>query len=208
MNSVRLKEIASLVLKGESVVDVGTDHGYIPIWLVNNKITDKVLATDISSKVLEGTKKNIRKYGLEDVIELRVSDGFLKVFEDYDVGILAGMGTKTMMQILSHEHIPDTLILQSNNEIDLLRQFMNEKGYKIFLEKAIFEDRFYVIIKYVKGREKLSLEEILFGKSGNRDYLEYLLEQYKELYKKSRKKEFREKVLLLQKFIEKIPALK
>ena len=59
MNSQRIIDLASLIKKDNVVVDVGTDHGYLPIYLIKNKITNKVLASDISKNALDNARKNI-----------------------------------------------------------------------------------------------------------------------------------------------------
>lgn len=205
MLSLRLKTIASLVDKGASVVDIGTDHAYIPIYLVQNNITDKVLASDVSEKVINYSKRNIIENGLEKKIPTIVSDGFKNIDRCFDIAIIAGMGTHAIMDILTNgKNVSDTLIIQSNNDLDKLRYFMNELGYRIDIEKVIYEEKYYTIIKYRKGQEVLSEEEILFGKSGNVSYYKYLLEKYINLYHISKKQKFLDYSKILEKIIERI----
>lgn len=206
MLSIRLKTIASLVDKDKSVIDIGTDHAYIPIYLIENNITNKVCAADISEKVLESAKTNIASHNLSDKISICLSDGFQNIEEKFDIAIISGMGTSTIKKILDQSSIPDTLIIQSNNNLGELRLHLNKLGYKIEKEIVIYDDRYYSIIKFKKGKEILKPEEILFGKSNNIEYYKYLLEKYNELYIKSKKKEFLDHCEMLEKLIEKIQA--
>lgn len=205
MLSLRLKTIVKLVDKEASVVDIGTDHAYIPIYLVQNNITNDCLATDISPKVLEYAKKNIKDNHLEDIISLKVSDGFKNIDRLYDIAIIAGMGASSIIDILKGDNIPNTLIIESNNNLGKLRRFINDLGYKIEKEIVIYDKKYYSIIKYIKKREILSEEEILFGKSNNLDYYRYLLNKYQKIYDMSGKEEHQKYIAMLESIIEKIP---
>lgn len=203
MNSERLKTIVSFVEPKESVIDIGTDHGYVPIMLAKMSICSRIMASDKSENALLSAKMNIREYGLLDVIELKVSDGFSNISSGYDVAILAGMGTNTIKKILSCDNLPNKIIVQSNHDIAELRRFMNSIGYKIKEEVAVFDERYYVVICYVVGQEVLTEEEILFGKSDNIDYYKFLFSKYMELSSKSGSKEYENYKILLKTIIEK-----
>lgn len=207
MLSIRLKTIAQFVDKDASVIDIGTDHAYIPIYLVQEGISKKVWATDVSENALNYAIKNIEEAGLEGVICTKVSDGLKNVDESFDIAILAGMGTTTIKHILQRKNIPETIILQSNNDLADLREFMNQLGYTLSLEKIVFENKkYYSIMKYVLGKELLTQEEVLFGKSNDLDYFMYLKKYYDKLYEKSKQQIFYEYSHILSKFIEKIQA--
>lgn len=186
MLSRRLQTIASLVNQGSFVVDIGTDHAYIPIYLIEQNITNKVIASDVSNKVIEGARKNIERRNLGEKITLRVSDGLKNISEAVDEAIISGMGTETIKKILKYPRIPHTLIIQSNNNLAELRMFMKNLGYKIEKEIVVFDGIYYDIIKYEKGIDNLTEEEIIFGKSNNLNYYRYLKEYYKDLYEKSK----------------------
>ena len=205
MISKRLKAIASLIDKNSKVIDIGTDHAYLPIFLYNNKITTKITATDVSEKVLENSFKNLTKNELENKIKLIKSDGFNNVCEKYDIAVIAGMGAYTIIKILNSSNLPDKLIIQSNNNIDILRKNMNELNYKIDKELAILDkNKYYNIIKYKKGKEKLNNNQLLFGKSNNKNYYKYLLEKNNILYKKTKNEKYLSNITNLQNIIEKI----
>ena len=205
MISKRLKAIASLIDKNSKVIDIGTDHAYLPIFLYNNKITTKITATDVSEKVLENSFKNLTKNELENKIKLIKSDGFNNVCEKYDIAVIAGMGAYTIIKILNSSNLPDKLIIQSNNNIDILRKNMNELNYKIDKELAILDkNKYYNIIKYEKGNEKLNNNQLLFGKSNNKNYYKYLLEKNNILYKKTKNEKYLSNIANLQNIIQKI----
>ena len=204
MITKRLKAIADLVPINNSVIDIGTDHAYIPIYLYQNNITKDITATDISSKVLEYSLNNLKKYKIEDKIPLILSDGFKNITNTYNVGIIAGMGTSTIKNILSNSNIPNTLIIQSNNEHYELRRYMQDLGYKIDKEEVVKDKYYYVIIRYKKGIDNLEESELLFGKSNNLEYYNYLIKHYKLIYSKSRDKKYLNYITILQSIIEKI----
>lgn len=205
--SKRLKTIASLVTLQKKVIDIGTDHAYLPIYLYLNNITKNITASDISPQVLEISLNNLQKYNLEKKINLIKSDGFRNVDGIFDIAVITGMGTYTIINILNTKNIPDTLIIQSNNDYYLLRKYLNYLGYKIEKEIALYENKhYYIIIKFIKEKEFLTDEELLFGKSNNLQYYDYLKNKYIKLYEKSRDEKFLKYIDMLNSIIEKIPV--
>lgn len=169
--SKRLAMIASLVTEGASVADIGTDHGYIPIYLVKNNIASKAIAMDINGGPLLRAKENIIKYNLENKIETRLSDGLEQLEPgETDTIIIAGMGGDLMMAILDRkkEVVKEatTLILQPQSKWPLFRRYLHHEGFKIQKEEMVFEDgKFYFIMHVMKGEEKLYSEvEEHFGR--------------------------------------------
>lgn len=205
--SKRLKTIASLVTPQKKVIDIGTDHAYLPIYLYLNNITKNITASDISPQVLEISLNNLQKYNLEKKINLIKSDGFRNVDGIFDIAVITGMGTYTIINILNTKNIPDTLIIQSNNDYYLLRKHLNYLGYKIEKEIALYENKhYYIIIKFIKEKEFLTDEELLFGKSNNLQYYDYLKNKYIKLYEKSRDEKFLKYIDMLNSIIEKTPV--
>lgn len=185
----RLETLASLVDKDAKVVDIGTDHAYLPIYLYQNNVTHNIIASDVSKNVLEYSKKNLQRNDLENKIKLVLSDGFLNIEDEYDTAIISGLGFNTIKKILEHQSLPNTLIISSHSDIINLRKYMASINYKIAKEIYYFEkNRYYVMIKYIKGYEKLTDEEILLGKESDKNYQKYLLLKYQELYTKSQNK--------------------
>lgn len=174
--SKRIKAIASLVDKEATVLDVGTDHGYLPVHLVNEKIVKKAYASDVSENALNCAKENIKNSGLN--IKTILSDGLKEIDCKFDTLVITGMGFNTIKSCLESGVLPNCIILQSNSDHYLLRKYMMKRGYFIKKEITLLDKNiYYVIIKYVKGKEILSKKYLLFGKSGNFDYYKYLLEK-------------------------------
>lgn len=169
--SKRLSAVAGLVTEGASVADIGTDHGYIPIYLIRNKKIRKALAMDINEGPLERAREHIREEGLEHQIEIRLSDGLLKMAPgEADTVIAAGMGGGLILKILSA--CPEVtksvkeFILQPQSEIARVRRFLNEAEFTIAAEDMVEEDgKFYPMMKLVHGREeKLKEQECRYGR--------------------------------------------
>lgn len=180
----RLTTIANLVTKNAKVLDVGTDHAYLPIYLIQNDITKNVIASDISENALDGAKKNITKANVKG-IKLICTDGINGITDRFDTLIISGMGTNTIISILKGHILPDKIILSSQNELYILRKYMNKIGYKITDEKVVYENnKYYDILAYQKGKEKLSKKILRYGKSGDKKYLRFLYQKESNIFKK------------------------
>ena len=100
MISQRMIEIAKMVKTGMVVADIGTDHAFLPIYLVQKGISPHVYACDVREGPLAIAARNIASYGFDDRIEIILSDGFEKVPEDAETAVIAGMGFFTAKKIL------------------------------------------------------------------------------------------------------------
>ena len=147
----RLRTAAELVRCNRKTVDVGTDHGYLPAFLVMNGKTDCAIAADIGVGPLENAKKTIDKYDLGDKIDTVLSNGLEKIPHDVEEIIIAGMGGTLIAEILSkaewikHEGIH--LVLQPMTHSYDVRKFLYENGFYIDTEKFCTDDgRDYVVI--------------------------------------------------------------
>lgn len=132
--SKRLNAVASLVKSGSSVADVGTDHGYIPVYLVENKISPFVVAMDINEKPLASCKALVKEEGLEDVILTRLSNGLEKLDKgECDTVIIAGMGAELIVDILSNCDFVNELhlILQPMTHPEIARKYLYDNGFEI-----------------------------------------------------------------------------
>lgn len=155
--SPRLAAVAALVPPGAAVIDVGTDHAMIPVWLVQTGRSPKVLATDIRSGPLQSAAALLEKTRTGDRIRLLQTDGLDGVSpRDGDTVILAGMGGETMISILSAA--PWTregalLILEPQSKGADLRRWLIQSGYQIGSERLV-EDagRLYPILTAVGGQ--------------------------------------------------------
>jgi len=160
----RLAAIASFVKQGSMPVDVGTDHGYIPVYLIEKGICDKVYATDISQGSLKKAEDFVFQRALEDRIITRLGNG-LSVIQpgEVNVVIVAGMGGWLIKDIL--EQSPrvlekvDRLILQPMIDQEALRRWLISNDYSIVDEELVQEDhRFYEIIVASHGSENYERE--------------------------------------------------
>ncbi|MDR1017131.1 MAG: class I SAM-dependent methyltransferase [Lachnospiraceae bacterium] len=183
--STRLTNIASLVNRGDNVADIGTDHGLLPIYLVSNNISNKVIAMDINKGPLLSANKNIEENNLTDKIETRLSNGFEKLnIGEVDCAVIAGMGGSLVANIIRENiNIAKSLkylIVSPQSEIDKFRETMRDLGFKVIDEKIVFDsEKYYFIMKYQIGlEEELSLKEKHFGrillKKKDKTLLEYL----------------------------------
>lgn len=182
--SKRLQAVATLVDIGVKVIDVGCDHAYLDIYLTLNN-ENKCVATDINKNALDMAKKNIKKYNLIDKIETKLTNGLtdIDVNEDDNI-VISGMGTYTILEILKTNKLSNTLIISSNNNIDILRQEVVNLGYYIDSEIFIIDkNKPYVIIKFIKGIKKYNKLDILFGPilRKNTDYKKYIIKKNKNI---------------------------
>ncbi len=154
--SDRLKKVATLINKGGITADIGTDHGYLPVYIIMNNISSKVIAMDVRKKPLEKAGQNIRQFMVEDNIELRLSDGLEKLHRgEADTITICGMGGKLMQRIITNGYDvikEDTqLILSPQSEIDSFREFLENSDIRIIDEHMIKEDgQFYFIMECKK----------------------------------------------------------
>ena len=151
--SKRLQALAEMVTPGRCVVDVGCDHGFVSIYLVQKGISPKVLAMDVRTGPLSRAKEHIAQYGLEDYIETRLSDGLLE-FRDGEASSLvcAGMGGRLMTRILTDSSEKakglEELILQPQSELPEFRRFLRMAGYELLDENIIYEEgKYYFLMK-------------------------------------------------------------
>ena len=148
--SKRLTAVAGLVTEGASVADIGTDHGYIPIYLIEQNLSPKVIAMDINKGPLERARIHIAGYGMSDRIETRLSDGLAAVKpKEVEEMIVAGMGGGLVIHILEEgKQIVSTLkgcILQPQSEIQKVREYLVEHGFWFEAEDMVEEDRKSVV---------------------------------------------------------------
>ena len=181
--SDRLKVIADLV-DTKKVIDVGCDHGYLDIYLTLYK-NCSCIASDISYNAMKSCRENISKYKLDNKIETIVTDGInnIDISKD-DTIILSGMGTNTIIDILSDKELSDTIIISSNNHLEDLRRFMVSIGYYITNEVYVFEhDINYIIIKFKKGSKEYTDFDYILGPIAIKDnnYRNYILNHYKDI---------------------------
>ena len=140
-------EACSKMVKGTGIVcDIGTDHAYLPAYLIENNICKKAVASDINEGPLKFAEQTLEKYGCKDSISLNKSDG-LEGIDLTDVSdiIIAGMGGETIAKILSDERTKRkdlNFVLQPMTRASHLRKWLYQNGFEIVKEIAVSEDRF------------------------------------------------------------------
>lgn len=171
--SKRLQAVADLVTPGCRLVDVGTDHGYIPIYLILNKKAQTALAMDVNRGPLLRAEENIHSYELEQYITTRLSDGLAALQKgEGDTLVIAGMGGVLMQRILSDGLKSGVLegfrelILEPQSEIPEFRSWLYRESFHIEKELLILEDgKYYPVWRVVPGQEAMPEEvELYFGK--------------------------------------------
>ncbi len=159
----RLLKIASLVTKGKKVADIGTDHGYIPVYLLNKGDVDFAILADVNKGPLENARKEVNKNKLNDRVDLRLGSG-IEVLKknEIDEVIIAGMGGILISELLEANkevsHTVDRLILQPMQAQNELRKYLLNNGYEILEEVLVKEEfRIYEIIvcKYTSKNTKV-----------------------------------------------------
>ena len=166
----RLKKVAEYVDNSYCLADIGTDHGYVPIFCVKNGRAKCAVASDVNEGPILSAKKNIEKYGLCKKIETRLSNGF-ENFEknSFDTAVIAGMGGLLINEIIENGKacFPDSvrLIIQPMIAQSEVRRYLSQNGFVIEDECLAKEDgKIYNIFSCVKGEEKLSEFDIFVGK--------------------------------------------
>lgn len=157
--SDRLLAIAQLIPPSGGVADVGTDHGYIPVWLVQNGHNGKLFATDINIAPLEHAKQTATEYGLDDKIEFQLCDGLAALNgTDLSTVIIAGMGGESIAEILSGapwvKEQNTLLILQPMSKSSLLRKWLFENGFRVLSEQLVDDGKVYEILTAQAGEDE------------------------------------------------------
>lgn len=152
--SPRLKACCAFLAPGERVADVGTDHGYLGIWLIKQGIAPSVIASDIGQGPLSAARANAERFGCTDKMEFCLSDGVEHIPRDFDTLVIAGMGAHTMVHILENAPwLQDRryrLVLQCQNKTHLLRRFLSQNGWQISREQIVRDGRFlYCVLEAV-----------------------------------------------------------
>ena len=180
--SCRLQAIAALIPRDCRVADIGTDHGYLPVWLLQNGAAQRVIACDVRPGPLEHARRSAAQYGLDrdDRLLFRLGDGLDCVApEEVDTIVIAGMGGETIQSIL--EAAPWTndaayqLLLQPMTKAEVLRRFLAKQGYTIAREHLVYENHTYFPVMNVRGGgqpEQLPLGQMWGGVALDHDPLQ------------------------------------
>lgn len=168
--SKRLQAVSDMVTSDSRLADVGTDHAYIPIWLLEAQRIKKAIAMDINKGPLKRAAENIAAHGLTEQIETRLSDGLAALQPgEADSIVIAGMGGHLVIHILENgKAVRDGVrecILQPQSDIEQVRRYLQQHDLRIIAEDMILEDgKFYPMMKVVPGRmNELSGLEYKYG---------------------------------------------
>lgn len=223
--SKRMSAVANLVTSGSILCDVGTDHGYVPISLIETEKVTRAIAVDINIGPLERAKEHIEACGLEDKIETRLSDGLAAISPgEVESIIVAGMGGELVLHILSDGckvcDAAKELILQPQSDIWKVRKYIRDKGYTLLDEDMVYEDgKYYPMMKVgieqkICQCEELSEEDVMINdiygpvllKNRNsvlRDFLEKERRTLSDILEQLRKSASSDKIAIRMEQIEK-----
>lgn len=163
--SKRLKFIAEHIDKCKSIIDVGTDHGYIPIYAIKNNLCERAIASDINKDPVKKARLNADLEGVSKEVEVRLGGG-LKTIEKGEVQgvIMAGMGGNLIKEMLEEEKykLPffKFLILQPAQNPEVLREYLYSNGYEILAEDLCFDEGIFYELFKVKKNQNIGNTEI------------------------------------------------
>ena len=191
----RLKKIGDLVKANSFCLDIGCDHAFLDIYLVKKNKNIKAVASDVIEGPLEQAKKNIKREGLENKIEIRLGDGLDIYTPEIDTIIISGMGGRSMIGIFKkhEEYLKNikSIILSPNNYQEDVKRYLTKKGFIITREELVQEKKFiYQIIVFEQGRKKYTKKEYFFGP--------YFLTHKDQLFKEYFARELLSRKILLQ----------
>ncbi|MDP4119225.1 MAG: class I SAM-dependent methyltransferase [Bacillota bacterium] len=179
--SPRLMSVVSYIKKGSTVADIGTDHARIPIYILQNNISDFVIASDIVDGPLGKAAENLKYFNLTDKVSIRKASGLSGISDnEADCAVIAGMGGELISNIL-RAYIPrgiKQLIIQPMTDADKVRRALAETGFSIKIEDIVPEgDKMYIVIVCERGNMSLSEEEFYISPvlSAHPLFKEYLL---------------------------------
>lgn len=191
--SKRLQAAADYVTKGNRAADIGTDHGFLPIYLVQSGRCPQAVAMDIRKGPLLRAQEHIAAAGLEHVIQVRLSDGLQELAEgEADSAVITGMGGLSVIHILEEAQAQlawlKELVLEPQSDIAKVRRYLREHHLYIDRENLVYEaGKFYPVLHVVtekkdleeSGREnRQQMRRLLLEKLVDEERLERLLDEY------------------------------
>lgn len=171
--SERLSAVAFLVKKGSIVADIGTDHGYIPVYLVKNNIAQRALASDVNKGPLSSCRSLVEEENLDDKIKVILSDGLDNIpSEEYDTLIIAGMGGELICTILSKAaNLKDKhIIVNPMTHPELVREYLYSNGFEINNDLIVKESKHYYSV----------FDAIFTGNIQNKNKIDFYLGNIKD----------------------------
>lgn len=156
----RILFLASLLQGYDTVLDIGSDHGYVLEEAFKRGYIKYGIATDVRKMPLERSMKTLKNYPIKGIL----SDGFLAIKEPFDCAVIAGMGAQLIADIMTHAPLHEAdYILQANDKHKALRERINALGFKI-IDEFIVHDKFYYLVMIVRrGSEVLTEKDFYLG---------------------------------------------
>ena len=183
----RIQFIASLLQGYDIAIDIGSDHGLVLKYALDNNYIQHAVASDLNEGPLNHAKQNLTGYP----VRFYLSDGFKNVPLDYDIAVITGMGPHLILDILKNVlHLEGkTYILGANDKVEVLREGLMQLGFKIIDEYVIHDGFYYVFLKVVIGKMTLTQQDIYVGpilkhKPEAKSFFEHKYNYYLDLSKK------------------------
>lgn len=183
---IRLKAVYNMAEKCDTFLDVGSDHGYLPLHLIKNNIINKAVVSDINEGPLNNAKENFEMHKMRDKAKFILTGGLRDIdTTDIDAVSICGMGGELMINILEEDKIKakgfDYLIVQPMNSVNLLRKYLYENGYRVIKEDLVRDKHhFYNILKVIPEKDERKFDEIFFDlgfglfEEGNKNFIDYI----------------------------------
>lgn len=187
----RLDAISHYIDAGKGFVDVGTDHGYLPVWMARRGYEGNIYASDLRSGPLSTAKANAERYGLEDRIDFLLCDGLVGTDpEKIDTIVIAGMGGDTICHILDQADWvlarAYKLILQPMSKSEVLRYWLTNNQFEISQEELIEDSGtlYQLIVARFGGVQRLSDAQLFLGDIKQHRDPELYRQQKERLYQR------------------------
>lgn len=169
--SMRLERVAAHVPADARLIDIGSDHGYLPVALVQRGLIASAVAGEVALTPFQAAARTVREYGLEGQVSVRLADGLaaIEAGDAITAISLCGMGGETIRDILQAGRAQlnggERLIMQPNGGELELRQWLMDNGYRIVAEEVLRENRFdyEIIVAEPDGPVIYSAEQLYFG---------------------------------------------
>lgn len=187
--SARLEEIIQLVPTCERVVDVGTDHALVPIALVSRDVAQRGIGIDKSSLPLGQAKVNRHNAGVSDRLQLICASGLdVEDLQDTDVVIMAGMGGRTMLEVLQKSVWKGCLVVQPNRDLPEVRRWLSGHGWYSDVETIVRDGKqFFWTSRWHRGRRGQEVDPLTveFGNGAQQQsravFTEWFQQEYNRL---------------------------
>lgn len=189
--SNRLMAVASLVKRGSVIADIGTDHGYIPVYLYKTGVIKGAVAADVNAGPLSSCEALVLQEGICDAVKIRLSDGLKNINpSEYDTVIIAGMGGELISNILSKNNLKDKhIILNPMTHPEIARKFLYENGFEIKNDFIVRDGKHYYCVfdaEYSGVIRERDIADYYLGNIKDFSEKEYFIHLLNYLYNKQK----------------------